>query len=125
MTKTIQVLLACNPRPHCWRVDQKFKVILGHLRGGEGRERGGGGGGKDRREAQRREKEVRRLLKITFGRHGLNAHLICFLVNEGENGDFEEMVHSRTAIMKPHRRQYQHSCYSWKSNPKIIKDVLI
>lgn len=47
-----------------------------------------------------------RLLKITFGRHGLNAGLICFLVNEGENGDSEEeKAHSRSAIMKSHGRQ--------------------
>lgn len=43
-----------------------------------------------------------RFLKITFGRLGLNAGLICFLVNEGENGDSEEKVHSRAAIMKSH-----------------------
>lgn len=81
--------------------------------------------GKKTQKPQRRGKEVRRLLKITLGRHRLNARLICSLVNEGENGDFEENVHSRTAIMKPHWRQHQHSCYSWKSNPKIIRDVLI
>lgn len=32
---------------------------------------------------------MRRLLKLTFGRHRLNASLIYFLVNEGENGDGE------------------------------------
>ena len=42
-----------------------------------------------KKQSQGSEKEVRRLLKITFGRHQLNASLICLLVNEGENGDGE------------------------------------
>ena len=42
-----------------------------------------------KKQSQGSEKEVRRLLKITFGRHRLNASLICLLVNEGENGDGE------------------------------------
>lgn len=42
-----------------------------------------------KKESRRSEKEVRRVLKITFGRHWLNSSLICFLVNEGENGDDE------------------------------------
>lgn len=47
---------------------------------------------KERKKKSRRsEKEVRRLLKITFGRHQLNASLICFLVNEGETGGGEGM----------------------------------
>lgn len=32
-----------------------------------------------------------RLLKITLGRRGPSAGLICLLVNEGENGDGEGM----------------------------------
>lgn len=45
--------------------------------------------GQRKKNPRRSEKEVRRLLKITFGRHWLNPSLICFLVNEGENGDGE------------------------------------
>lgn len=52
----------------------------------------GQSGVKERKKKSRRsKKEVRRLLKITFGRHRLNASLICFLVNEGETGGGEGM----------------------------------
>lgn len=42
---------------------------------------------KERRDPEGERGE--RLLKITFGRHRPSASLICFLVNEGENGDGE------------------------------------
>lgn len=76
MTKTIQVLLACNPRPHCWRVDQKFKVILGHLRGGEGRE----GEEEDRGGREKVGRRKRRIVQLERACFDSTRSCILFLI---------------------------------------------